>query len=895
MRAACGLSAAVSFRAEPNMCRNNFPDRFALPRWRPEKQQHKSNNAVHRRSSNFLYFMSAYTHVPPIIHGAWNGDCDNLWWDAFTTEFFEDDAMLTITFCLEDGPKRYTIGRTLIPRYFRSIFEGGATELFYVLKHPKESFHSNFVSLDCDQCTMVTQNGKPMFTQVCVEGRLYLEFMFDDMMRIKTWHFSIRQHREVLPRSILAMHFWQLNPHQPLVCAVDQIGVATIDFSGADHDTKLVVRTGTVKANAHFQYIRVTLPFDVTHTNELILKMVHDFEQGLSDEELIKEVSESIGVLYIVLMPVVGFFLACCRCCGNCGGKMYQKQTSSIQCRRRTLYWSVFVTTAIILAGNICMFRSNEALHVSVAQSPPQLNTTIGNIHTFLTAVPQEIFYVVNASHETIQEVNRNLDDIGPQLGTEIQERFMVTLGPALQPVRLLNQETRNISVQLNELDSSLAQLRSSMSRVQDNVTDVKNSINRTLSKPTCVGCAGLESELQRLTLDTSVAIPSLSEFQTEVDKVILLNLTSKIQQFVDSSGFIPDIGQALGMKTNISLSDIYSDCEEDKTLWTTLHLNEVLNLEEILNVSKYTDQIQKQFEDTDITLSAITLLSPELKGQLSSFSGKANNLNSTAITQQINDLARINLNTTADELDLAASATNAAVQDELRNEANNLRQIQASIETTIIPQLETLNSTVKRLLSLTKEINGTVGEVLRNVGAAQDFLNTNTTQIVKTVSRSFLDCQLGYFNSYADWANRMITQQVGRCRPVAGALDSVEIILCSNAVASLNAFWFSLGWCMIFLIPSIIFSIKLAKYYRKMNSSDVYEHVVVHQSRKEYADAAGQTRSTAVCENSDLAALYQEHEETQQKCNTGSSLKSDAVKGTTVLQHFGVRWSLDI
>ncbi|XP_064858214.1 LIM domain-binding protein 1-like [Oncorhynchus nerka] len=136
----------------------------------------------------------------------WTEECDNLWWDAFTTEFFEDDAMLTITFCLEDGPKRYTIGRTLIPRYFRSIFEGGATDLYYVLKHPKESFHNNFVSLDCDQCTMVTQNGKPMFTQVCVEGRLYLEFMFDDMMRIKTWHFSIRQHRELIPRSILAMH-----------------------------------------------------------------------------------------------------------------------------------------------------------------------------------------------------------------------------------------------------------------------------------------------------------------------------------------------------------------------------------------------------------------------------------------------------------------------------------------------------------------------------------------------------------------------------------------------------------------------------------------------------------------------------------------------------------------
>lgn len=65
-------------------------------------------------------------------------------------------------------PLSLAIGRTLIPRYFRSIFEGGATELYYVLKHPKESFHNNFVSLDCDQCTMVTQNGKPMFTQVNV-------------------------------------------------------------------------------------------------------------------------------------------------------------------------------------------------------------------------------------------------------------------------------------------------------------------------------------------------------------------------------------------------------------------------------------------------------------------------------------------------------------------------------------------------------------------------------------------------------------------------------------------------------------------------------------------------------------------------------------------------------
>eukprot|EP00058_Branchiostoma_floridae_P018216 XP_002603705.1 hypothetical protein BRAFLDRAFT_93080 [Branchiostoma floridae] len=156
-------------------------------------------------------------------------DSDNLWWDAFATEFFEDDATLTLSFCLEDGPKRYiapssppflqgwhfedeggikqyTIGRTLIPRYFRTIFEGGVTDLYFTLKHPKESFHNTFITLDCENTTMTTHHGKPTFTKVCTDGRLMLEFTYDDLMRIKNWHFAIRQHTEMIPRSVIAMH-----------------------------------------------------------------------------------------------------------------------------------------------------------------------------------------------------------------------------------------------------------------------------------------------------------------------------------------------------------------------------------------------------------------------------------------------------------------------------------------------------------------------------------------------------------------------------------------------------------------------------------------------------------------------------------------------------------------
>lgn len=99
------------------------------------------------------------------------------------------------------------------------------------MKHPKESFHNTSISLDCD-CTMITHHGKPLFTkvsrsnfqkkkkkrinfivftifQVCTEGRLVLEFTYDDLMRIKSWLFTVRTHRELIPRSVVGMHSQQ--------------------------------------------------------------------------------------------------------------------------------------------------------------------------------------------------------------------------------------------------------------------------------------------------------------------------------------------------------------------------------------------------------------------------------------------------------------------------------------------------------------------------------------------------------------------------------------------------------------------------------------------------------------------------------------------------------------
>ncbi|UJR23864.1 hypothetical protein I4U23_026836 [Adineta vaga] len=132
-------------------------------------------------------------------------ECDNLWWDSFVNEFFEEDASMTISICLDDGPKRFHIGRILIPRFFRVLCDGDVSEVYFVLKHSKEMFHNTALSIDCEQGSLITCFGKPSFIKVCTEGHFNIEFTYDDLMRIKSWHFSIKQHRELIPRSVVAI------------------------------------------------------------------------------------------------------------------------------------------------------------------------------------------------------------------------------------------------------------------------------------------------------------------------------------------------------------------------------------------------------------------------------------------------------------------------------------------------------------------------------------------------------------------------------------------------------------------------------------------------------------------------------------------------------------------
>lgn len=62
------------------------------------------------------------------------------------------------------------IGRLLIPRYFRSIFESGVKEMFYVIRTPSREQAGGpwTIVLDCDNVLLVSKHEKPVLSEVSV-------------------------------------------------------------------------------------------------------------------------------------------------------------------------------------------------------------------------------------------------------------------------------------------------------------------------------------------------------------------------------------------------------------------------------------------------------------------------------------------------------------------------------------------------------------------------------------------------------------------------------------------------------------------------------------------------------------------------------------------------------
>ncbi|NXP55865.1 PRM1A protein, partial [Heliornis fulica] len=302
---------------------------------------------------------------------------------------------------------------------------------------------------------------------------------------------------------------------------------------------------------------------------------------------------------------------------------------------------------------------------------------------------------------------------------------------------------------------------------------------------------------------------------------------SQQLFQLLDTPGLIPgfNLSELLGQDGGTAnFSEMYRQCQRDAALWQTLHLDQSVSLDKLLNISQYTGEISTAFEKMNVTLSPILLLSQRQRDLLLNSSRAAQPPDFTPTLEQLDqNLTQGSLLDLATELEQLADKLGTNVKDDLEADARELRDLDKEMQMSFSGLLQNLKENIHVVQSGAAHLEAQTKAAVDKANETQEFLEKEMTNIIKNETWAFLEELLNFFETYISWAKSKLTGDVGRCKPIAQTLDDVETITCDYILDSLNTFWFSLGWCTFFLLPSIILAVRLAKFYRRMNIADVY------------------------------------------------------------------------
>uniref|UniRef100_A0A3Q2YCD2 Uncharacterized protein n=1 Tax=Hippocampus comes TaxID=109280 RepID=A0A3Q2YCD2_HIPCM len=460
-----------------------------------------------------------------------------------------------------------------------------------------------------------------------------------------------------------------------------------------------------------------------------------------------------IGLLYILVMPIVGSVLACCRFAGKCGAEVYLEQTRSILKERRNLYWSTAIITIFLLAGNICMFKSNWEFRARLDQSQIKLNNTFDNIKAFL----------------------RNLDKVfstmpvwGP-LGRWTEPRASGKKTPKRSS---LTHESRGDKIHCL-IGCCFARWGVCVSMCFVVLLVVLCNVLGLILGP--LGLKPTQEPTERsnvancggIILITGASLSFLVSWLLMLAVTLLFLLGGNVHTLVCkpwSSGELLKVKclkclkqqQKLGRNLKDDVR-VCSECGKNKSLWSTLQLEQSYGSE--INQYLKIDQVNVDSSHSHQTLTFGDDYVHILKHIFLVHSTSRKSIISTSMSP--------------------------------KSSMQNSKRISKTSRRTIYRYAE--------------NVRVCVWVLQRKYSSTKSHLETNKPT-VQTLNTFFHQMKVEF----------------GRCGPLAEVVDSAQTILCLYLVSSLNAFWFSLGWCVILFIPSIILSVRLAKHYRRMKYADI-------------------------------------------------------------------------
>uniref|UniRef100_M3ZIQ8 Prominin 1a n=1 Tax=Xiphophorus maculatus TaxID=8083 RepID=M3ZIQ8_XIPMA len=760
------------------------------------------------------------------------------------------------------------------------------------------------------------------------------------------------------------------------------------------------VPAGVYETLAHYEPGPIGILFHLVHAflhavqpnafpHDLIVKLAKDKFGAIQTEyqkaiyyEIGFLICAAVGLLFAILMPVVGLFFCMCRCCDNCGGEMHQRQRKNADCRRGLLGTLLFSTSLVITIGVLCAYAANQNLSSQVKNIRRLVNSNMRDLHTFANDTP-------------MVRQNKNINNIGPLLGGRIHVRLDKEVHPALNQVLNMAGAMRETKEALENVSVSLVVLQEGAGKLHFNLSQVCDSINRTLDDPGCHDeesdattaqlCRSIRQSLSQLQISANFTrLPNVNPQLEKMKNVVKTDLSSvvhrvSVQNLVDSVGnnissfskafplqtclsnftifishahakiedYYPEVDKMdfyrwigcialccmvvlvlafnylgllcgtlgydkhaspttrgcisntggtllmagvgfsfifswmlMGVLTTIFLAggnmekllcepfhtkelfkvvdtpylinpewknfipgymyndsdleltseSLYSTCKQNKGIYSALRLDKVFNISSFLNTTVFTKDVVRQLENFRIDLRTIILLEAEGKQNLLDFSEAGlSEINYADYLDEVNKgVTVVDVLSFAKELESQTDlmVRKGPLQAALKGHVATLQRIHRQQITPMEQAMSALNQSMRFLERTASDLPNKVTDVLEAIEAAQHLISQNATLLINQETRKYSATIIGYFNQYIEWVKTSLALEVAPCKPFSNILDTAQIMTCSFLVDSMNTFWMGLGCSTLFLLPSVILAVKLAKYYRRMDTEDVYDDV---------------------------------------------------------------------
>uniref|UniRef100_A0A8C9Z9U4 Prominin 1 b n=1 Tax=Sander lucioperca TaxID=283035 RepID=A0A8C9Z9U4_SANLU len=651
----------------------------------------------------------------------------------------------------------------------------------------------------------------------------------------------------------------------------------------------------------------------------------------------------TIGITFVVLIPIIGMCFCVCRCCENCGGEMHQRQRKNADCQRGFYTASLVATSIFIILGVLIAYAANHNVTTQIKSTRRLINTNMRDLKTFANNTPAVY--------------------IGPLLGGRIHSQLEKEVVPSLDTALRMAGAMRETKEALENVSSSLEVLQEGTAKLQASLSGERASLSNTLSDPACTNgavshtCNTIRSTLAQLGINADFSeLPDVSHALANVNTVLKTDLSNIVQKGYSSfndtpklvheqtknivsgvKGMLDKIGTEInsfskmfpvqeslvnftnflnqGQKNiesyysqvdqldfyrwigcvaalcmvvlvlafntlgllcgacgydkqatpttrgclsntggnllmagvgfsfifawvlmaivttlfvvggnvekliceplanrqlfkiidtpflvhpakknflpgmlfqnpniDLTLGSLYRDCHENNGLYHSLQLETMFNINSFLNRTVYNKDLAKVFESVQVDLQDIMLLEQAGRDNLINFANSGvGEIDYEAYLAEVNKgVTLVDLLSFSTDLEAQADQLpRGALENALKGHASSIRQIHRE---QVVPMLQAMET------------------------------------------KGYIQSLEGYFKQYREWVKNSLTAEVAQCKPISNIVDSMEIVACSFIVDSVNTFWFGLGGCCILLIPSIIFSVKLAKYYRRMDTEDVFE-----------------------------------------------------------------------